>query len=151
MTTAFPERRFSVITLGVRDRAAMQSFYENVVGFTNIGPASITVFDVGGFGLCLWERDKLADDAGLPDHEPQAGAFRGFTLAYNARSIEEVDQIFARLAAAGAAISKAPHKAFWGGYSGYFTDPEGHSWEVAFNPFWPVGDDGRISFPGGMT
>lgn len=143
--SAFPERRLSIVTLGCRDRTALKAFYEGVLGFVDVGPPQLTVFDMGGFALCLWERDRLAEDAGLADEGAPAG-FKGFTLAYNARSRAEVDTIFAALTAAGASVSKMPHEVFWGGYSGYFTDPEGHAWEVAFNPFWPVGPDGRLSF-----
>ena len=68
----------------------------------------------------------------------------GVTLAYNARSREEVDEVLAEAEAAGATIAKAATEAFWGGYSGYFADPDGHLWEVAFNPFWTIADDGRV-------
>ena len=142
MTRAFPEARLSIITLGVKDRAAMTTFYENVIGFKNVGPEGMTMFDMGGFVLGLWEEDKLAEDAGVP--ADRAGNFKGVALAYNARSVEEVDEIFARLNTAGVSITVPPHKAFWGGYSGYFADPEGNAWEVAFNPYWTFDDHGRI-------
>ena len=143
--TAFPERRLSIITLGVKDRASMTKFYEDVIGFDNVGPEGMSMFDMGGFVLGLWEEDKLAEDAGLPDN--RAGDFRGFALAYNARSIEETDDIFERLKASGVAVTKSPHKAFWGGYSGYFKDPEGNAWEVAYNPYWSFDDAGRVVLP----
>lgn len=150
MSGALPERRMSTLTLGVNDRAAMKRFYEGVLGFADVGPETLTVYDLGGFAFCLWEREKLAADAGLADGEARGvGSFPGFTLGYNARTEAEVDGIFARLEAAGAAITVRPHKTFWGGYSGYFTDPEGHAWEVAFNPFWPVQQDGRLRLPAG--
>ena len=144
-----PEHRLSIITLGVRDRAAMTAFYEDVIGFRNVGPDGMAMFDMGGFVLGLWEYDKLADDAGQAPQDgagPAAG-FKGTALAYNARSIEEVDAIFARAEAAGVAITKPPHKAFWGGYGGYFADPEGNAWEVAFNPFWTFDEAGRVVLP----
>ena len=147
--SAFPERRLSIITLGVNDRAAMTEFYETVIGFKNIGPEAMTMFDMGGFVLGLWEADKLADDAGQAP-KPAEG-FRNIALAYNARSIEEVDAIFERLMAANVEITTPPHKAFWGGYSGYFADPEGNAWEVAFNPFWTVDEAGRGVLPTGDT
>ena len=141
----FEDSRLSIITLGVKDRAAMTAFYEDVIGFTNVGPEMMTMFDMGGFVLGLWEEDKLADDAGqLHDRE---GSFRGVALAYNTRSIEETDDIFARLRSAGANITKEPHKAFWGGYSGYFADPEGNAWEVAYNPFWSLDEGGQVQLP----
>ncbi|MEM1147603.1 MAG: VOC family protein [Pseudomonadota bacterium] len=146
---AFPEHRLSIITLGVRDRAAMTAFYETVIGFKNIGPDGMAMFDMGGFVLGLWEADKLAKDAGQAA-KPTEG-FRNIALAYNARSIDEVDEIFDRLKQAGVDITTAPHKAFWGGYSGYFADPEGNAWEVAFNPFWTFDEAGRVVLPSGET
>lgn len=142
---AFPERRLSIITIGVRDRAALTEFYETVLGFKNVGPDGMTLFDMGGFVLGLWEEDRLAGDAGLPNN--RSGDFKAVALAYNARSIDEVDAIFADLANAGATITIRPHKAFWGGYSGYFTDPEGNAWEVAYNPFWTLDEAGRVVLP----
>lgn len=147
--TAFPEQRLSIITLGVKDRAAMTAFYEDVIGFKNVGPEAMTIFDMGGFVLGLWEADKLADDAGQIARP--AEGFRNAALAYNARSIDEVDGIFAKLEKAGVTITKAPHKTFWGGYSGYFADPEGNAWEVAFNPFWTFDEAGRVVLPTGET
>lgn len=145
----FPEQRLSIITLGVRDRAAITAFYETVLGFENVGPEQMTMFDMGGFVLGLWESDKLAEDAGQIARP--AEGFRNVALAYNARSIEEVDGIFARLTAAGVEITTPPHKAFWGGYSGYFADPEGNAWEVAFNPFWTFDEAGRVVLPSRET
>ena len=142
---AFPESRLSIITLGVRDRDAMTEFYETVIGFENVGPPGMTMFNMGGFVLGLWEADKLAEDAGQVARP--AEGFRNAALAYNARSIEEVDEIFARLSEAGVEITTPPHKAFWGGYSGYFADPEGNAWEVAFNPFWTFDEAGRVILP----
>ena len=147
--TAFPEHRMSIITLGVKDRAAMTKFYEDTIGFKNIGPEAMTMFDMGGFILGLWEADKLAEDAGQAARP--AEGFRNVALAYNARSIEEVDGIFERLKAAGVEITTPPHKAFWGGYSGYFADPEGNAWEVAYNPFWKFDEAGRVVLPTGET
>ncbi len=134
----FPEQRLSIITLGVRDRAAMTAFYEDTIGFKNVGPEGMAMFDMGGFILGLWEAKKLADDAG---QEPRpAEGFRNVALAYNARSIEDVDGIFARLKDAGVEITKPPHKAFWGGYSGYVAGPSGEQWEIAYNPFTAIND-----------
>lgn len=147
--SAFPESRLSIITLGVRDRAAMTAFYEDVIGFKNVGPEGMAMFDMGGFVLGLWEADKLADDAGQAARP--AEGFRNAALAYNARSIEEVDEIFTKLEKAGVEITTAQHKSFWGGYSGYFADPEGNAWEVAFNPFWTFDEAGRVVLPTGET
>ncbi len=143
---AFPESRFNVLTLGVADKDAMADFYTSVLGFRRFGPDEMVMLDAGGFVLGLWERDKLAGDANLSDHG-RAPGFQGFAMAYNARSKEDVDRIFDALETADAAITKAPHEAFWGGYSGYFTDPEGNAWEVAYNPYWPLDEDGRLVLP----
>ncbi|MEM7330245.1 MAG: VOC family protein [Pseudomonadota bacterium] len=147
--TVLPDSRLSIITLGVKDRTAMTAFYRDVIGFKLFTDEGMTMFDMGGLILGLWEYDKLAEDAGqAPD--PATG-FKGTAIAYNTRSIEEVDDIFARLEVAGVAITTAPHKAFWGGYSGYFADPEGNAWEVAFNPFWKLDEAGRVALPTGET
>jgi len=120
--------------------------YRDVVGWA---PAStddgVAFFDLGGMVLALWPHRLLAADSGLAAEG--VGAYHGFTLAYNARSREDVDTIFAQLRERGADIAKRPVETDWGGYSGYFTDPDGHHWEVAYNPFWPIRDDGRIEFP----
>ncbi len=143
--TVFPESRLSIITLGVRDRAAMTTFYKDVIGLKLAFDKGMTMFEMGGFILGLWEADKLAEDAGQ-DAKPAEG-FRNVALAYNARSEAEVDEIFGRLEAAGVSITTTAHKSFWGGYSGYFADPEGNSWEVAFNPFWTFDEAGRVVLP----
>jgi uncharacterized protein len=141
-----PEKRLSIITLGVKDLAGMVRFYTEVLGFEDRGvKGEVAFFNAGGMALGLWDETKLAKDAGMePDRQ---GEFRGFALAFNARSIEEVDGIFDRLGKAGVRIPKAPHKTYWGGYSGYFADPEGNAWEVAFNPFWPMDEAGRVTVP----
>ena len=143
--SVFPESRLSIITLGVKDRAAMTAFYEDVIGFKNVGPEGMAMFDMGGFVLGLWEADKLAHDAGQIAHP--VNGFRNVALAYNARSEAEVDEIFARLNEAGVNVTVEAHKSFWGGYSGYFADPEGNAWEVAYNPFWGFDEAGRIVMP----
>ena len=147
--TVLPESRLSIITLGVRDRAAMTAFYRDVIGFRLFNEQGMTMFDMGGLVLGLWEADKLAEDAGHVARP--AEGFRNSAIAYNARSVEEVDEIFARLKAANVEVTTEPHKAFWGGYSGYFADPEGNAWEVAFNPFWKFDEAGRLVLPTGET
>lgn len=141
----FPEHRMSFVTLGCADRAALTAFYEDVIGLKNVGPDGMTIFDMGGFLFGLWENDKLADDAGIALGDNTG--FKGAALAYNARSVEEVDAMFAALAEKGVEITTAPHKAFWGGYSGYFADPEGNAWEIAYNPFMALDDAGRVVLP----
>jgi catechol 2,3-dioxygenase-like lactoylglutathione lyase family enzyme len=142
------EPRINVITLGVRDLAAASAFYERL-GLKKSEAASaegVAFFPlVGGLVLALYGRDDLAADAGVP---PEGQGFGGMALAYNARSEAEVDAIVAAFAAAGGRILKAPQKAFWGGYSGYAADRDGHPWEVAFNPHWPLEADGRVRLPG---
>ncbi|MDP1636378.1 MAG: VOC family protein, partial [Gallionellaceae bacterium] len=99
-----------------------------------------------GVWLSLYPLDKLAEDIGEKLKLPAAGAFRGFTLAYNARSKDEITAIFARVAQAGAHITKVPQDTFWGGYSGYFTDPDGHYWEVAWGPMFDFTEQGDLRF-----
>ncbi|MBK8199643.1 MAG: VOC family protein [Acidobacteria bacterium] len=141
-----PQQRVSVLTLGVRDLPAMIRFYTDVLGFEDRGVAGEVAFlNANGVVLGLWSEEKLADDAGVA--ADRAGNFRGFAIAFNARSTEEVDQIFAGVEKGGARITKAPHKTYWGGYSGYFADPEGNAWEVAFNPFWTMDAAGHVSVP----
>ena len=140
------ERRVSMITLGVADLERAKAFYERVVGWPAVDgpPPGIVFFDLGGVVFSLYPHTALAEDrkAAKPD---QVGGYEGFSLAHNARSEAEVDAIFARLKERGATILKAPEQVFWGGYSGYFADPDGHAWEVAYNPFWTIRDDGRVS------
>lgn len=93
----------------------------------------------------LYGRAALAADAGLPSETAPKGKSAVITLAYNARAKDEVDAVLAEAEAAGAEIVKPAAEAFWGGYSGYFADPDGHLWEIAFNPFWPIDDEGRIT------
>ena len=141
------EPRITLITLGVEDLPRSITFYRDVVGWS---PASVVdddvaFFDLDGFILALWRRVSLAADIGA---DPSAhGRFEAVALAYNARSHDEVDAIFSMLEERGASIVKPPLETDWGGYSGYFADPDGHHWEVAWNPFWPVRSDGRIDFP----
>lgn len=143
---ALPEQRLSIITVGVKDLAGMIRFYTEVLGFEDRGlMGEVAFFNAGGFVLGLWDEAKLAKDAGVP--ADRQGAFKGFALAFNARSIDEVDGIFARLVEAGVRIPTPPHKSYWGGYSGYFADPEENVWEVAFNPFWPIDEAGRVTVP----
>jgi uncharacterized glyoxalase superfamily protein PhnB len=94
--------------------------------------------------LALYPRDELAKDANIPS---EVGGFSGMTLAFNARNREEVDAVLAEAQATGAKLVKPAQEAFWGGYSGYFADPDGFLWEVAWNPFFPIAEDGSIRIP----
>ena len=137
------EQRLSLVTLGVADLERARRFYEDGLGWRrgNDHP-EVVFYQLGGMVLALWGRDALAQDA----HLPNAGrGFGGIALAYNARTRAEVDAVLAEAEAAGAKILKPAEDAFWGGYSGYFADPDGHLWEVAWNPEWTLADDGSVS------
>ena len=140
------EPRITLVTLGVEDLPRAVTFYRDVVGWT---PASdqdgVAFFDLGGFILALWPFTDLAADIGIA--VDGRATSDGVALAHNARSREDVDAIFGQLEERGARIVKPPVETEWGGYSGYFADPDGHHWEVAFNPSWPIREDGRIAFP----
>ncbi len=137
----FSEQRVSMVTLGVADLAVARAFYVEKIGWTPADETETVVFfDLGGIVLGLFGHDMLAADMGGAAEAFGRGAF---TLAYNAHSAHEVDAIFSRLDAHRVMIVKPPEKVFWGGYSGYFCDPDGHHWEVAYNPFWPLDAQGR--------
>jgi len=136
------EQRLSLVTLGVRDLAAARRFYESLGWSTTSEPESdVVFFQAGGMVFGLWRRDQLAKDSGVED----AGGWGGVTLAYNARSREDVDAVVAEAREAGATVTREPAETFWGGYSGVFVDPDGHPWEVAHNPYWTVGEDGSVT------
>jgi uncharacterized protein len=140
------EQRLSVVTLGVADLEAARRFYEDGLGWQRGNRhAEVVFFQLPGMVLALFSRASLAADAGLPPEAAPASGFGGITLAYNARSREEVDAVMAEAAAAGARILKPAQQAFWGGYSGYFADPDGHPWEIAWNPEWELDGAGRVS------
>jgi catechol 2,3-dioxygenase-like lactoylglutathione lyase family enzyme len=141
------QQRLSIITLGVRDLAASRRFYVETLGLTpEDDNEQIVFFQMGGYALALFDIERLAEDISPAAKPPERRGYNGFTLAYNLGSIEEVDALFAQLEAAGVEILKRPEKVFWGGYSGYFADPDGHPWEVAFNPFVVIDEKGRM-FP----
>ncbi|MBT4890027.1 MAG: VOC family protein [Rhodospirillales bacterium] len=140
------EQRLSMITLGVADLSHAKFFYENVVGWqAEPGPSEIAFFDLGGTVFALYPHKDMAKDMNMAVSQTPATPYQGYALAHNVRSIEDVDAVFFQLRDNGATINKEPEKAFWGGYSGYFSDPDGHMWEVAYNPFWKIKEDGRIS------
>ena len=138
--------RINLVTLGVADVATARAFYQRL-GLTasSAGNDDVAFFDANGIVLGLFGHDALAQDANLGAHPRPA--FRGVSLAWNAADAAEVDAIIAHAVACGASLVKAPHEVFWGGYSGYFADPDGHLWEVAFNPFFPLSPEGRIDLP----
>jgi catechol 2,3-dioxygenase-like lactoylglutathione lyase family enzyme len=129
--------RISMITLAVRDLAAAAKFYEEGLGFPRMESSpEVAFFTLDGSWLALYGREALAADAQVP---VRGEGFEGFTLAHNVHSEAEVDAVIAQAVAAGATLAKPPQKTFWGGYSGYFKDPDGHLWEVAHNPLFWVG------------
>jgi len=138
------EQRVSLITFGVADIGRARTFYERL-GWQGQEVEETVFFQAGGMALVLWARDKLADDAGID--AGKTGGFGGVALAHNVRSRAEVDALLAAAAAAGAEITQAARETFYGGYAGYFLDPDGHLWEVAWNPGFPLGPDGSITVP----
>lgn len=131
--------RISMITLGVRDLAASVQFYEEGLGFPRLdSPPEVAFFTLNGTWLGLYGREALAEDATVP---AEGSGFAAFALAHNVHSEEEVDAVVRKAVEAGATLVKKPQKVFWGGYSGYFADPDGHLWEVAHNPFVWIGPE----------
>jgi catechol 2,3-dioxygenase-like lactoylglutathione lyase family enzyme len=131
--------RITLLTIGVDDLGRSVSFYRDGLGLptqgivgTEFDHGAVAFFDLaGGLKLAVWPRDSLAHDCGLPKTPPSP---TGFSIAHNVASEAEVDEVMRQAEAAGAHIVKPAHKVFWGGYSGYFQDPDGHLWEVAYNP-----------------
>jgi catechol 2,3-dioxygenase-like lactoylglutathione lyase family enzyme len=143
-----PSLALNVVTLGVTDFARSVKFYEDF-GLTRKLRATgdeIAFFDAGGVVLGLFRWDMLAEDATLPA-TPRPQAFRGTTLARVCRTDEEVDAVMARVAAIGARVLKPAHKTSFGGYSGYFADPDGHAWEAVRAPGFTFTSDGRVVLP----
>ena len=140
------EQRLSLVTLGVADLGRARRFYEDGLGWKrgNDNPDG-AFYQMRGGILALWARTARAADARVAD---TGAAFGGVALAYNARSKAEVDAVLAEAEAAGARLLKPAEDVFWGGYSGYFADPDGHVWEVAWNPFWRIDADGRVALAG---
>jgi uncharacterized protein len=138
------EQRVSIITLGVADVPRAKAFYERL-GWRGQEVQETVFFQTGGSALILWGRDKLADDCGVED--PAEPGFDGVALAQNVRSEAEVDEIVAAAQAAGATVSRPPSRTFYGGYAGVFLDPDGHAWEIAYNPGFELADDGSLTLP----
>jgi catechol 2,3-dioxygenase-like lactoylglutathione lyase family enzyme len=137
-------QRISLITLGVEDIARARAFYEALGWQPAQAEEGVVFYRLDGMALGLFGRAALAEDQG------RAGAALGtgaMTLAQNFPDRAGVDAAFAAALAAGATALKPPQEVFWGGYSGYFADPDGHVWELAHNPFWPLDAEGRLSLP----
>jgi len=139
------EQRISIVTLGVADLNRSREFYERLGWRKSMAKSEgIVFFQAGGMALALYPRQELAKDAHLSS---DGQGFGGITLAFNTRNHEEVDSVLAEAQAAGAKLLKPAQEAFWGGYSGYFSDPDGFLWEVAWNPFFPLAEDGSLKLP----
>jgi len=129
------EPRLSFVTLGVADLERAARFYEQVLKLPRLQtPPEVVFFELGKTWLALYGREALAADAGVP---AAGSGFPGFTLAHNLRSAAEVDQLLKDVAAGGGTIVKPGGRADWGGYTGYFSDPDGFLWEAAWNPHFP--------------
>ncbi len=143
-----PVPRFTVVTLGVTDMRKSIAFYE-ALGFARkfrVTGEAVAFFDTGATVIGLFPWDQLAQDVTLPDM-PRPQAFRGMTLAWNCNSGKEVDAVLDFAVSKGAELLKPAHKTDYGGYSGYFADPDGHPWEVVVAPNIEVGDDRRVHLP----
>jgi catechol 2,3-dioxygenase-like lactoylglutathione lyase family enzyme len=132
-----------LVTLGVKDFERSKEFYTDTLGWraSKASNEDIIFYQAGGVVLAIYPREKLADDAFV---SAEGSGFSGVTLAYNARSDSEVDEIISDLRSKGVRIVKEPQKVFWGGYSSYFADPDGYLWEVAHNPFFPFDESGNL-------
>ena len=137
------DQRISIVTLGVADLGRARSFYEQL-GWRGQEVEETVFVQAGPMALVLWDRGKLAADTGIPD---RGSGFDGVVLAQNVRSAAEVDEVVAAAAEAGATVTRAPSPTFYGGYAGVFLDPDGHAWEVAFNPGFTLDDDGALVLP----
>jgi uncharacterized protein len=138
------EQRVSLITLGVADLARAKAFYARL-GWQGQELEETVFYQAGGLALVLWGRAKVAADAGIQDKN--ADGFGGMTLAHNVRSRGEVDELLSQAAQAGATITQPARETLYGGYAGFFADPDGHVWEIAYNPGFPLDRDGAITIP----
>lgn len=139
------KQAISVVTLGVSDLRRSRAFYEQM-GWraSSASQGEITFFDVGGLVLALFKSSALADDAGV---SADGTGFTGFTLAHNVGSKETVAEVLQQAVAAGGTLVKPGEDVFWGGHRGYFADPDGFLWEVAWNPLWPLDPQGHLILP----
>jgi predicted lactoylglutathione lyase len=138
------EQRVSLITLGARDVPAARRFYEQL-GWRGQEVEETVFFQAGGQVVVLWDRGKLAADAGVDDD--CECSFSGIALAHNVRSAGEVDEVVRRAASVGATVTRSPSATFYGGYAGCFRDPDGHVWEIAWNPGFPLDEAGNLTVP----
>jgi uncharacterized protein len=141
-----PGARLTLLTICVSDLACSTAFYE-ALGFRRRARNAdgVAFFDAGGVILSLWSAGEMAKDAGIAVARPEG--FRDVSLAWNVGSTEEVDRAMKRAVAAGARTLRKPETVFWGGYTAYFADPDDHIWEIAYNPTFPLSDDGWLTLP----
>lgn len=139
------QQRVSLITLGVADVDVARAFYERLGWRVGLDVEETVFFQVGASVFTLWGRDKLAQDCGVID----GGGWGGISLAHNVGSTDEVDRVIEEARAAGARITREPAKTFYGGHAGVFVDPDGHPWEIAYNPGFELRDDGSLILPPG--
>jgi predicted lactoylglutathione lyase len=144
VTHQYPIQRVTLITLGVADLARSRTFYHALGWHPHSETDSVSFFQLQGAALGLYAMAKLADDMDRPTSELGTGAM---TVGQNFATEEAVDAAFDIAIHAGAKVIKRPQAVFWGGYSGYFADPDGHVWELAVNPFWPLAADGSLTLP----
>lgn len=139
------DQRISAITLGVADVNRARAFYENL-GWksTKASDENVAFFQMNGCALCLFPTKELAKDAGVD--RPGSG-FDNVTLSYNVGTQAQVKQVLQKAKKAGGTILRDAGQAFWGGFTAYFADPDGHAWEVAYNPFWKIDAKGNIKLP----
>ena len=138
-------QKFNLITLGVDDFQRAINFYEKGLGWKRsvVSVDGLAVFPLGGISLALFSKKELAKDANLP-YSNELIPFTGLTISYNAKSEREVDEVLQQVHKLGATIVKPAQKVFWGGYSGYFKDLDGHLFEVAYNPFWEMDENDNL-------
>ncbi len=142
------EQRISMVTLGVTDLRRSREFYEQGLGWQSANPGNegIAFYQAGQMVFALFPKAELARDANLKDANAGPG---GITLAHNVATHDQVDALLAEAESAGGTILKPAQQAEWGGYSGYFADPDGHLWEFAVNPRWTLTADGGVLLPAG--
>ena len=139
------EQRMTLVTLGVMDLSRSVAFYERIGWKRSVRKAEgVAFFQAGGVVLSLYPRTALAADAGL---SPDGAGFASFSLAYNARTRDEVDAVLAEAVSAGGTLVRQAYDIFWGGYVGFFADPDGFLWEVAWNPTFPLTKEGALMLP----
>ncbi len=139
-------QKLSLITLGVKDLKRALDFYQRGLGWKPSGASGedVAFFPMGGVVFALYPREKLAEDATV---DQSGSGFSGIALAHNTKSQDEVDDVLQTVELIGGKIVKPAQKVFWGGYSGYFADPDGHLWEVAFNPHWQFDENDNLVLP----